>query len=357
MTKSKSHPRLNGLSHNSPTDVVAKRNSSPGHQDHRVPKRIRLVNMWARTRFFQRAFMVWMLVWISMIVYDSGVVDYFISNIEKTDIEVNKKIDEKKEPKQPMYGFYNSSESPLVFPPLLDIVETEKTDVDANDTIMLKHSPHSRPWSRLSSQHWSGILSLYNESVAGHHVAVLPPILLSHRIAPELAAGIRNPDERDPPPMRWQALAAALDPPDYVPDFESMDTKGQPHQWGKDTDLPIYPTTPMEILLLAILCTISVAVIAYMMVVLYRCVCSRHYAEWRASWNDDEEYRKIIAKQPQFSQEVECLVTDGEKVVSSCLQGTIKVWDSQNGELITNIDRGAYFKLQRELCDKVSKKK
>lgn len=70
---------------------------------------------------------------------------------------------------------------------------------------------------RLSSQHWSGILSLYNESVAGHHVAILPPILLSHRIAPELAAGIRNPDERDPPPMRWQALAAALDPPDYVP--------------------------------------------------------------------------------------------------------------------------------------------
>lgn len=148
MTKSKSHPRLNGLSHNSPTDVVANRNSSPGHQDHRVPKRIRLVNMWARTRFFQRAFMVWMLVWISMIVYDSGVVDYFISNIEKTDVELNKKFDEKKEPKQPMYGFYNSSESPLVFPPLLDIAETEKSDVDANDTIMLKHSPHSRPWSR-----------------------------------------------------------------------------------------------------------------------------------------------------------------------------------------------------------------
>lgn len=42
------------------------------------------------------------------------------------------------------------------------------------------------------------------------------------------------------------------------------------------------------------------------------------------------------------TQEVECLVTDGEKVVSSCLQGNIKVWDSQNGEIITNIDRSAY---------------
>ncbi|PZC70637.1 hypothetical protein B5X24_HaOG215388 [Helicoverpa armigera] len=155
-----------------------------------------------------------------------------------------------------------------------------------------------------------------------------------------------------------------------VVDFEVTEGKTQPHQWGKGSDLPIYPTTPMEILLLAILCTISVAVIAYMMVVLYRCVCSRHYAEWRASWSDDDEYRKIVAKQPAVqlvmeavplvvaghSQEVECLVTDGEKIVSSCLQGNIKVWDSQNGEIITNIDRGAFFKLQKDLYEKVSKK-
>lgn len=49
-----------------------------------------------------------------------------------------------------------------------------------------------------------------------------------------------------------------------------IDGKSQQHQWRKAAELPIYPTTPMEILLLAILCTISVAVIAYMMVVLYR---------------------------------------------------------------------------------------
>lgn len=55
-----------------------------------------------------------------------------------------------------------------------------------------------------------------------------------------------------------------------VTEFDSIDSKTPGHQWGKGADLPIYPTTPMEILLLAILCTISVAVIAYMMVVLYR---------------------------------------------------------------------------------------
>ncbi|XP_072931147.1 sterol regulatory element-binding protein cleavage-activating protein [Epargyreus clarus] len=373
MTKSKSHPRLNGLAQNSPTDVVAKRNASAGGHD-KVPKRIRLVNMWARTRFFQRAFMVWMLVWISMIVYNSGIVDYFISNMEKNDSnrENVKRSSEKEQPKQSMYVNYNSSgRHPLVFSPLIEVSDTGKAAVDANHTIFLKHSPHSRPWSRLSPYHWSAVLSQYNESLAGRYIVVLPPVLVSHRVGPELAAGLRHPDERDPPPLRWQALAAALDPIDILPDFELIESKSQSYQWGKGAELPIYPTTPMEILLLAILCTISVVVIAYMMVVLYRCVCSRHYAEWRASWNDEEEYRKIIAKQPAVqlvmeavplvvaghSQEVECLVTDGEKVVSSCLQGTIKVWDSQNGEIITNIDRGAFFKLQMELYEKVNSKR
>ncbi|XP_041986621.1 sterol regulatory element-binding protein cleavage-activating protein [Aricia agestis] len=365
MTKSKSHPRLNGLAHNSPTDVVAQRNPSPGSQDARVPKRIRLVNMWARTRFFQRAFMVWMLVWISMIVYNSGVVEYFIANIDKMDNKGDQKRHKVKEEVQLDYNIYNStSRNPFIFTPLLE-VDSRKAVVDANETIFLKYSPHYRPWSRLTPYHWSTILSQYNESLAGRYVVVLPPVLLSHRVSPELAAGVRHLDERDPPPLRWQALAAALDPIDILPDFEYSDGKTQPYQWGKGTELPIYPTTPMEILLLAILCSISVAVIAYMMVVLYRCICSRHYAEWRASWNEDEEYRKIIAKQPAVqlvmeavpivvaghNQEVECLVTDGERVVSSCLQGNVKVWESLNGEMITNIDRQGYFKLQHQLLE------
>lgn len=45
----------------------------------------------------------------------------------------------------------------------------------------------------------------------------LPPTLLSHRVAPEVAIGLRNPDEKEPRPLRWQALAAALDPIDIMP--------------------------------------------------------------------------------------------------------------------------------------------
>lgn len=73
--RSKSHPRLNGLT--GPTNVIAP-NSQTIATLTKIPKRLRLVHFWARTRIFQRAFMVWMVVWISMIVYNSGIIEHVI---------------------------------------------------------------------------------------------------------------------------------------------------------------------------------------------------------------------------------------------------------------------------------------
>lgn len=73
--RSKSHPRLNGSA--VPTSVVAP-NTLNMPMLVKVPKRLRVVDFWARTRIFQRAFMVWMVVWISMIIYNSGIVDHVI---------------------------------------------------------------------------------------------------------------------------------------------------------------------------------------------------------------------------------------------------------------------------------------
>jgi WD40 repeat protein len=38
-------------------------------------------------------------------------------------------------------------------------------------------------------------------------------------------------------------------------------------------------------------------------------------------------------------QEVECLATDGCMVVSSCLGGQLRVWDSISGELLAVLNR------------------
>jgi len=77
IVRSKSHPRLNGMiSCSYPTNVVAPPNSPPAVA--KVPKRLRLVHFWASTRIFQRAFMVCMIVWITVITYSSGVLEHVL---------------------------------------------------------------------------------------------------------------------------------------------------------------------------------------------------------------------------------------------------------------------------------------
>ena len=87
--RSKSHPRLNGLS-GGPTNVIAPNTQNTGNHV-KTPKRLRLVHFWARTRIFQRAFMVWMVVWISMIIYNSGIIEHLIhlSDTLKPDAEID----------------------------------------------------------------------------------------------------------------------------------------------------------------------------------------------------------------------------------------------------------------------------
>lgn len=71
--RSKSHPKLNGL-YTGPTNVIAP-NTQNTHTTIKIPKRLRLVNLWARTRIFQRIFMMLMVVWISKIFYESGIIE------------------------------------------------------------------------------------------------------------------------------------------------------------------------------------------------------------------------------------------------------------------------------------------
>lgn len=115
----------------------------------------------------------------------------------------------------------------------------------------------------------------------------------------------------------------------------------------------------MEIFLAALLCLISVIVVAYTMVVLYRCICTRNYAEWRASWHQQEKIHDsstqlVLETLPLVleghTQEVECIATDGNTIASTCLAGHIRVWDSITGEMITHVDRKKFFSgVQRDL--------
>lgn len=203
MNRSKSHPRLSSYH----SGVVASNLNS--ESDKKIPKRLRLVNVWARTRFFQKAFMILMVVWIMMFVYKSGFIEnYFLNN--------NNAQQKPKDLSQENTSYSSINLLPLPetkteinFTPL--VVNTRNY---SDEIAKLKHSDFA-PWLKLSIQHWPSILRKYNLSLSGRSIAILPTIHVSHIITPEQAVLIRNPDEKYNGKFQWHTLAAALDPIDF----------------------------------------------------------------------------------------------------------------------------------------------
>lgn len=60
------------------------------------------------------------------------------------------------------------------------------------------------------------------------------------------------------------------------------DPTNLPQSW----ETPYLPSSPLEVLLVMALSVISILVACYTAMVLYRCVCSRNYAQWRSAWTD-----------------------------------------------------------------------
>ncbi|KAF5297711.1 hypothetical protein FQA39_LY12042 [Lamprigera yunnana] len=363
MHRSKSHPRLS-------TDVVA--GQIQGAQEKKIPKRLRLVNIWARTRFFQRAFMLLMVIWIARILYNSGIVEqYFIELTEKNNHKTDNTIEDYKQNISDivlnlnslnLHKSFEANSAYINFVTQRPIEYADKHN-QTDELNKLKHRDYP-PWLRLSTQHWAAILKKYNISLSGRSIAILPNIKISYSINPQQAVLLRNSEEKNGQKFHWQTLAAALDPIDF------NDLDGSPELSNFFySNRPLYPSSPMEIFLTTILCIISVVVLAYAFVVLYRCICSRNYAEWRASWfcdkTEENEVQVLLEAVPVVlnghPQEIECISTDGLSVASTCLGGQIKVWDTITGELIKTIDRRSYFtysnkspELSMELEDNLS---
>ncbi|EAA05048.4 AGAP011336-PA, partial [Anopheles gambiae str. PEST] len=353
INRSRSHPKLTGLE-----QAASHPKTGPGSgKDVKIPKRLRIVNFWARTRFFQRGFMIWMVLWISNIIYNAGlieelfVIDKNLTGHERLPTEATLEMDRlnyhKNLPDAGMLrgggggGGVASDKAGTVEHRALNVSEQLQR---------LKHPDYETVY-QLSNFHWSSILKQYNVSLSGRYVTVLPAIKLSHAVSPATAIQLRNADEKAPHHFQWKALAVALDPLD----FSDADTGDGSHV--PIGNAPFYPKTPMEILLTCMLLVVSTFVVTYTMIVLYRCVCTRNYAEWRASWQESDSETEPKPEQCLLEgvpvqvdghvHRIECLVTDGNMVASSCLQGQVKVWDVSNGELLAEIDRLHYFELQQ----------
>lgn len=356
MNRSRSHPKFStAFDSVQATDVVAA--GKPISDTKKIPKRLKIVNFWARTRFFQRAFMLWMTVWIFSIIYNSGIFEHIFVMERKNHTEYTDIVAENDVP--PFNNNADESLKTIRGVPYINKMATQQKSTYFDEEHYnlteqlnkLKH-PDIDTSMHLSNFHWSSILKQYNISMSGKYVTILPSIRLSHAISPDEAIHLRNVDEKPTLHFQWKALAIALDPIDFA-DLDEREGSIAFHMGsagGTMGSTPLYPKTPMEILLATILCAISIFVLTYTMIVFYRCICSRNYAEWRSSWNDsskeDMDYPKtqrIFESVPiqirGHTHRIECLVTDGRVVVSSCLEGKITSWDTTNGEQIGTIDR------------------
>lgn len=378
MSRSQSHPKLTSMDSGfSSTDVIATRTAQGAKK--KIPKRLKIVNFWARTRFFQRCFMIWMIVWISMIIYNSGVIE----SIFDIHLPGNEGTAGDSSPKQPINVMTttaavnsaeglasgevrDSSEELLGSEAGMLLADNEvpgqtadqfnKNSFNFTESLnRLRFPPLYDTRDFLSNFHWSSILKQYNISLNGKYISILPSIKVSQLVSPEEVIKLRNPNEKSQQHFQWKALAAALDPIDFadvdpVAYSEKMASSlAKDHLYPYST--PLYPKSPMELFFAAILICISVFVLTYTLVVMYRCICTRNYAEWRASWTDQSELVTANNKVQNVLQNsvpisikghqntIECLASDGSLVASSCLEGRINVWDVTSGIRMSHIGR------------------
>ena len=263
---------------------------------------------------------------------------------------------------------------------LRNLIKTESSHHDLDDKSKQKHNnilnkllppAQDYSWSKLPSTHWPMLFSLYNITLHGRYITLLPPVHLSMIIGPESAKMLRHPKEVIEAESRYVCSLFLKNNcvaicPKTTSNLFSFPSRNLQHQDAEETDSdlfdeeiisgspelsPFAPTSPSELFLAFVLCFPSLLFILYLVVVLYRCVCSRNYAEWRSSWNygpydkpSNDLYTQIVQESVPIElkghkHEVESLVSDGNLVVSLCLGGSLSTWDSYTGEMVTHIDR------------------
>lgn len=301
--------------------------------DERIPRRMRIINFWARYRILQRGIMICVVIWITLIVYKTGLVEnmdeigpsYLTRDLDLLNVN----------------SFHGSS------------MERQKPGENQTETLTdeaaWRHAPSGvtstlenvEPWQHLSSNHWLTLMSYYNISLLGRYLTILPSIHLLINVSPDFAVNVRHPSETD---------VAYLNPPQNL---SPWDPSGQftiePNQSSSLIQrLVRYPRTKVEFVITILLGIASICLLFFITLSMYKCVCSRNYAKWRASWQRrlrkaNKYYKQIRESVPLILnghiQSVECIVTNGHHIVSSCLGGEIRVWDYTTGECTITINR------------------
>jgi len=308
-----------------------------------ISRRVKLFNFWAQRRVVSRFFIAAMVGWISIFIYQSGLVETMMRGAgwvpSKTGSMDMSGLPRNGVLMSAMQG-RSSAEN------LSSIIDSHPEGRKVESLARLQHRDADY-WRRLPYSHWPMMFGLYNISVYGKRLALLPPVLLSSVISPEAVVKLRSPYEKDAvgdhPVWTLEKIQSALE----VGDDDDLDDSAETNDSGDGPELsPFVPTSPGEVVLAVALAVPSLLFLVYLGVVCYRFVCTKNYAEWRSGRVDTLHNfcTQVVQEGAPLAlaghiQDIENIAIDGHLVLSHCLGGRMTVWDSLTGHTLASIDR------------------
>jgi hypothetical protein len=300
----------------------------------KLPKRLRFIYFWASKRMAHKCIIIGFIGWVLVLLCKTAIFDSFSA---KDKLFVTN---------QTSIGLSLQSGR------IRKAQDFKKDPLTSSDLYRNKH--HKFTFSNsLSSQHWSTLFWNYNMTLKGKYITVLPSVYLSIPVEPARAIQTRNPSESDPQIFRQYLFAGSQigSTSDVSEDFYDDDL----YAFEKNKHNSFHKHVTKSLFLTIGLSSVVLILIVSLFTSLYKCVCSRQYAEWRTSWthsahkdrlSNGEQFENLVTEAMPWKfnahvEEIEFICTNGsDPIVASCdFQGDVRVWDILSGESYTFINR------------------
>ncbi|XP_037747251.1 sterol regulatory element-binding protein cleavage-activating protein isoform X1 [Chelonia mydas] len=338
----------------------------------RLPKRLRVIYFFARTRLAQRLIMAGTVIWIGILVYTdpAGLRTYLTSQVAE-----QSPLGEAGLPPMPVPGgVLPAGDAKLA----LSVFPSEPVQLSENQTQQQREQKeglesrngleaNQQPWAqgpesqgsgqpepgtkaevtwgvedeeiwrKLSFRHWPSLFSYYNITLAKRYISILPAIPVTLYLNPREALEVRHPQEAD----RYHSFF-----PSSLGKLEAVDQPGEalPKLQGH-RDVTLYKVAALGLA--------SGILLVLLLFCLYRVFCPKNYGQNGLSHSrrkrgdlpcDDYGYSppetEIVPLVLRgHLMDIECLASDGMLLVSCCLVGQIRVWDAQTGDCLTVIPK------------------
>ncbi|XP_069715240.1 sterol regulatory element-binding protein cleavage-activating protein [Phaenicophaeus curvirostris] len=331
----------------------------------RLPKRLRVIYFFARTRLAQRLIMAGTVIWIGILVYTdpAGLRTYLTSQVTE-----QSPLGEAGLPPLPVPGEVLPAGDPKID---LSVFPSDPVQLSENQTQQREQKvgldPRSQGWAqgpegkgngqtelgteaevtwgaedeeiwrKLSFRHWPSLFSYYNITLAKRYISILPAIPVTLYLNPQEALEVRHPQEAN----RYHPfLASSSGKLDAEAQPDQASSKPQGHQ-----DVTLYKVAALGLA--------SGIILVLLLFCLYKVFCPKNYGQNGLSHSrrkrgdlpcDDYGYSppetEIVPLVLRgHLMDIECLASDGMLLVSCCLVGQIRVWDAQTGDCLTVIPK------------------